>query len=100
MDGVPKARIVHGGLSHGLPVVTTIGPATGPTCAKSDAFIAVPCDDPAKFTAKVIELLRDEPHRRSLGARARATYERAYDWPHVITRLEALLSTRTESSAA
>ena len=101
VDGVSERRgSFMAGLSHGLPVVTTIGPATGPTLRKSDAFIAVPCDDAGKFTVKVIELLGDEAHRKSLGARARVTYERAYDWPDVITRIEGLLSTNTESSAA
>jgi glycosyltransferase involved in cell wall biosynthesis len=100
-DGVSERRgSFMAGLSHALAVVTTIGQATGPTLRKSDAFIAVPCDDPARFKAKVIELLGDEAHRKSLGARARAAYERAYDWPHVITRLEALLSTKTEPSVA
>ena len=79
------------GLSHGLPVVTTIGPATGPSLRKSDAFAAVPYDRPDLFTAKVVELLSDEKHRLSLGERGRALYERSFNWPTVISRLEALL---------
>lgn len=79
------------GLSHGLPVVTTIGPATGPTLSKSDGFAAAPCDRPDLFTAKVVELLGDPAHRAALGERGRALYERSYNWPTVISRLEALL---------
>ena len=79
------------GWSHGLPVVTTIGPATGPTLRKSDAFAGVPSDRPDLFTAKVVELLADEKQRASLGERGRSLYERGYNWPTVISRLESLL---------
>jgi hypothetical protein len=75
-----------------LPVVTTIGPSTGPTLRKSDAFAAVPCDRPDLFTAKVVELLGDREHCASLGERGRVLYERSYHWPTVISRLEALLA--------
>jgi glycosyltransferase involved in cell wall biosynthesis len=92
VDGASERRgSLMAGLSHGLPVVTTIGPATGPTFRKSDAFAAVPRDRPDLFTAKVVELLEDAPHRASLGERGRALYERSYNWPTVISRLEALL---------
>src|SRR5207253_10025977 len=91
-DGISERRgSFMAGLSHGLPVVTTIGPATGPTLQKSDAFAAVPCDRPDLFTAKVLELLADAKHRASLAERGRALYERSYNWPTVISRLEALL---------
>lgn len=92
IDGVSERRgSFMAGLSHGLPVATTIGPATGPTLRKSDAFTAVPCDQPHAFKAKVMELLSDAGHCKSLGVRAKATYERQYDWPHVVSRLEGLL---------
>ncbi|HUS37037.1 MAG TPA: glycosyltransferase family 4 protein, partial [Verrucomicrobiae bacterium] len=91
-DGVSERRgSFMAGLSHGLPVVTTIGPATGPTLSKSDSFAAVPSDRPDLFTAKVVELLADAKHRALLGERGRALYERSYNWPTVISRLEALL---------
>jgi glycosyltransferase involved in cell wall biosynthesis len=93
IDGASERRgSFMAGLSHGLPVVTTIGPSTGPTLRKSDAFAAVPCDRPDLFTAKVIELLGDHEHCASLGERGRALYERSYHWPTVISRLEALLA--------
>jgi glycosyltransferase involved in cell wall biosynthesis len=92
-DGVSERRgSFMAGLSHGLPVVTTIGPATGPTLRKSDAFAAIPNDRPDLFTAKVVELLADNSHRSSLGERGRALYERSYNWPTVISRLEALIA--------
>jgi glycosyltransferase involved in cell wall biosynthesis len=93
IDGASERRgSLMAGLSHGLPVVTTIGPATGPTLRKSDAFAAVPCDRQDLFTAKVIELLHDPAHRNGLGERGRTLYERSYNWPTVISRLEALLT--------
>jgi len=70
---------------------TTIGPATGPSLRKSDAFAAVPSDRPDLFTAKIVELLGDPTHCNGLGERGRALYERSYNWPTVISRLEALL---------
>jgi glycosyltransferase involved in cell wall biosynthesis len=95
IDGVSERRgSFMAAISHSLAVVTTIGPGSGPTLRKSDAFVAVPCDDPQAFKARVIELLGDPEHRKSLGARARAAYERSYDWPHVIARIEALLRPR------
>src|SRR3954451_10721150 len=72
IDGASERRgSLMAGLSHGLAVLTTIGPGTGPTLRKSDAFAAVACDRQDLFTAKVVELLDDEPHRRGLGERAR-----------------------------
>lgn len=92
IDGVSERRgSFMAGLSHGLPVVTTIGPGTGPTLSKSDAFAAVPCDRPDLFTAKIVELLDDAKHRAILGTRGRALYERSFGWPTVVSRLEALL---------
>lgn len=91
-DGVSERRgSFMAGLSHGVPVVTTIGPATGPTLRKSDAFTAVPCDRPDLFTAKLVELLTDPGHGNGLGERGRSLYERSYNWPTVISRLEALI---------
>jgi glycosyltransferase involved in cell wall biosynthesis len=92
IDGASERRgSFMAGLSHGMCVVTTIGPSTGPTLRKSDAFCAVPHDRADLFTAKVLELLDDVEHRASIGERARAVYERSYSWPTVISRLEALL---------
>jgi glycosyltransferase involved in cell wall biosynthesis len=92
VDGASERRgSLMAGLSHGLPVVTTIGSATGPTLRKSDAFAAVPCDREDLFIAKVCELLDDAKHRVGLGERALAAYERQYSWPQVISRLEPLL---------
>jgi glycosyltransferase involved in cell wall biosynthesis len=92
IDGASERRgSFMAGLSHALPVVTTIGPSTGPTLRKSDAFAAVPCNRPDLFTAKIVELLDDISHREGLAERGRALYERSYNWPTVISRLEALL---------
>lgn len=92
-EGVSERRgSFMAGLGHGLPVVTTIGPATGPSLSKSDAFAAAPCDRQDLFIGKVLELLDDPEHRRGLSQRGRALYERSYNWPTVISRLEALLS--------
>lgn len=102
IDGASERRgSLMAGLSHGLPVVTTIGPATGSTLRKSDAFVAVPFDRPDLFTAKVVELLADTNHCAGLSQRAKTVYERSYGWPTVIARLEALITpANSESSAA
>jgi glycosyltransferase involved in cell wall biosynthesis len=93
IDGTSERRgSFMAALSHGAAVLTTIGVASGPTLRKSDAFVAVPSDRADLFTAKVIELLDDPAHRQGLGARARAAHERNYDWPHVVSRLEALIA--------
>lgn len=101
IDGASERRgSLMAGLAHGMPVVTTIGPATGPTLRKSDAFVAVPCDRADSFGAKVVELLGDPSHCAGLGQRARAVYERAYSWPTVVSRLETLLSPIGNESSA
>jgi glycosyltransferase involved in cell wall biosynthesis len=91
-DGVSERRgSFMAGLSHGVPVVTTIGQSTGPSLRKSDSFVAVQFDRSDLFTAKVVELLADDTHRAALDERGRALYERGYNWPTVISRLEALI---------
>jgi glycosyltransferase involved in cell wall biosynthesis len=96
-DGVSERRgSFMAGLSHGLPVLTTIGPATGPTLRKSDAFAAIPNDRPDLFTTKALDLLAHHTHRNSLGKRGRALYERSYNWPTVISRLEALMESSSK----
>jgi glycosyltransferase involved in cell wall biosynthesis len=101
IDGASERRgSFMAGLSHSLPVVSTIGPSTGPTLRKSDAFAAVPCDRPDLFTAKIVELLDDTEHRAGLAERGRALYERSYHWPTVISRLEALIDPKSTEQKA
>jgi phosphatidyl-myo-inositol alpha-mannosyltransferase len=101
-----------GGESFGM--VLTRAFATGTPAVASDiegyaavadesSAVLVPPGDPAAVSRAVVELLADEPRRRSLGEGARKVAER-YSWDRIASRLEqiyeALSSSRAEARAA
>jgi len=101
-----------GGESFGM--VLTRAFATGTPAVASDiegyaavadesSAVLVPPGDPAAVSRAVVELLADEPRRRSLGEGARKVAER-YSWDRIAIRLkqiyEGLSSGRAEERAA
>ncbi|HVY72417.1 MAG TPA: glycosyltransferase, partial [Verrucomicrobiae bacterium] len=76
-DGVSERRTTFmAGLSHGLPVLTTLGHNTGLALRQADFFRAVDCADGDNFAHAALELLRDDSLRLRLGAAGRQAYER------------------------
>jgi glycosyltransferase involved in cell wall biosynthesis len=75
-------------LQHGLPVVGTHGRLTDPTLrAEAKAIRLVPVGRPDLFAEAAVELANDARERRTIGERARALYERCFDWPVIARRL-------------
>jgi glycosyltransferase involved in cell wall biosynthesis len=90
-DGVSTRRTtLMAALQHGLPVVGTSGHLTGGLLrGASGALRLTPVGDRDAFAAVVRELAASPAERSELGARARALYEREFDWPVVCDRLLA-----------
>lgn len=54
---------------------------------RPDTGVLVPPGDPDALARALVELLEDEPRRRSLGVRARGVAEERYAWPVIARRL-------------
>ncbi len=88
IDGVSERRTTFmAGLDHGVAVVTTIGPSTGPMLRAADFFRGTPCDQREEFVRAVDDLIGDEVARRALGSKAREAYRRCFDWNVVVAHL-------------
>ena len=98
-DGVSERRSSFmTALAHGLPVLATIGPATGRELRASDCYEGV--DGPAEaFAAAAANLMAAPERRRELGARAVRHYRAVYDWPVLATMLRDRVA-RMEAGAA
>jgi len=65
-------------MSAGLPVITTDDGAIRDTIVDRETGFLVPKGDPAAIAERVIELLRDEPLRRRMGAAGRRRFEQQF----------------------
>lgn len=76
-------------MAMGLPVVAT-SRACGGITARPEQDLLVE-DDPARFAARVVELLKDPAARSAMGRRARAFVESDHAWESSLARLDGLL---------
>lgn len=91
-DGVSERRTtLMAGLAHGVAVATTWGHNTGRTLRKAGFLSMTPPQDESAFAASVVELLRDNARRRSIGETGRAAYHADYSWEVVTGRLRSLI---------
>jgi glycosyltransferase involved in cell wall biosynthesis len=89
-DGISSRRTsVMVALSHGRPVVTTVGHLSEPFWAGCGAVVLVPPGDPAALSAATASLIRDRPRLIDLSARALAMYAERFDLVHTIARLRS-----------
>ncbi len=89
-DGASTRRTtLMAALSHGIPVVTTIGHLSERFWQDSSAIAAVPSGDVAAMAAVVGELVRQPERRRRLGATGRSAYDERFSLPRVIDALRA-----------
>ena len=89
-DGVSSRRgSVMAGLSHGLPIVTTVGHLTEALWAESRAVALAPAGDVASMVELTERLLRDEKERRRLSAATKAHYRQRFDLGRTIATLRA-----------
>lgn len=93
VDGVSERRSSFmAGLLHGVPVMTTFGPATGRELRTAGCCAGVETTaGPGDFAAAAAGLARDREARGRLAACAARHYAAAYDWPRLAERLEARL---------
>jgi glycosyltransferase involved in cell wall biosynthesis len=92
VDGVSERRSTFmAGLSHGCPVVTTVGPSTGPTLRGLRAFAACDRNDRAGWSGLVARLLADSSGRAALAKTGREIYVQEYDWAVIAGRLASVL---------
>ncbi|HXZ80680.1 MAG TPA: glycosyltransferase family 4 protein [Terriglobales bacterium] len=74
-------------LSHGLPVVSTLGKLSEDLWGRSNALLLAPAASSDQLVAQTLRLLADSHLRRQLGTRAREFYREHFDWPVVLNRL-------------
>jgi glycosyltransferase involved in cell wall biosynthesis len=89
VDGVSTRRgSMVAALQHGIPVVGTRGPSTGPLLGRSDGLVlSDPGDSAAAFAQAARRLADDGAARRSAGAAARELFERHFDWGVIAQRM-------------
>ena len=89
-DGITTRRTsAMAALSHGRPVVTTVGRLTEPLWSESAAVAAVPADEPAALAPLAVSLLNDQSARQRLGVTANRLYLDRFDLRHTISALRA-----------
>jgi glycosyltransferase involved in cell wall biosynthesis len=87
-DGVSSRRTSFMvGLSHGKPIVTTIGALSEPLWKESDALALAPAGDAEKFVSQVRKLGADMSERRRMGLAARRLYEERFDISYTLAAL-------------
>jgi glycosyltransferase involved in cell wall biosynthesis len=88
-DGVSSRRTsLMVGLSHGLPIVTTLGHLTEPFWAESGAVALAPVGDAVAILEATERLLANPVERGRMGSAAKALYQERFDIRHTITALQ------------
>jgi glycosyltransferase involved in cell wall biosynthesis len=87
-DGVSSRRgSFMAGLSHGKPIVTTVGELSEPFWARSGAAAVVPVADVEGFASCSQRLSSDAGERQRLGQAARDLYLQRFDIAHAVASL-------------
>lgn len=87
-DGISSRRTsAMAGLSHGLPIVTTMGHNTESLWAESGAVALATAGDTATLKRLTAGLLQDESERKHLSAAALKLYQERFDLRHTIRSL-------------
>jgi glycosyltransferase involved in cell wall biosynthesis len=88
-DGVTSRRTsVMAALSHGRPVVTTVGWLSETFWLGCGAVVTVPVEDPGALISATSQLLSDSARMAELSAHARRLYAERFDLAHTIERLQ------------
>jgi glycosyltransferase involved in cell wall biosynthesis len=90
-DGISSRRTsAMVALSHGRPVVTTVGWLTEPMWAEVGAAVLAPVDDPHALAAAAATILFDVSRREEIGRKAAALYDAHFDVRHSVSALRSL----------
>lgn len=88
-DGISTRRTsAMASLSHGVPLVTTIGHLTEELWGGSNAVAMVPAGDVEGLVNAVSRLLADRAERDRLRSQAKLLYDQRFDVRHVIAALQ------------
>jgi glycosyltransferase involved in cell wall biosynthesis len=92
IDGASSRRgTLMAGLSHGRPVVSTVGDLSEALWAEQDghALSVVPANATVAIAEAVLGLLDDRPRRQAMGRTAAALYESRFSIDRVVAVLRA-----------
>jgi glycosyltransferase involved in cell wall biosynthesis len=88
-DGVTSRRTsLMAALSHGRPVVTTMGWLSEPFWSGCGAVVTVPVEQPGALIVATSQLLSDPARMADLSASGRRLYAVRFDLAHTIERLQ------------
>jgi glycosyltransferase involved in cell wall biosynthesis len=101
VDGVSSRRSsVMAALAHGLPLVTTEGPATEDIWRKSRAVHLVNAGDTSAFIRAVSALANDPAERQRLGKRGKRLYDEEFSIERTLERVTAAIPAVQEPACA
>lgn len=88
VDGVSERRTSFmAGLSHGCPLVTTVGESTGASLRSLDAIETVDSNSPEMIAETVHQLLLNPKRRESVSHKCFQAYRSQFDWKVVAERI-------------
>jgi glycosyltransferase involved in cell wall biosynthesis len=100
VDGVSERRSSFmAALANGVPVLTTVGPATGRELRSAGCYLAAD-GGRAGFAQETVRALADRARLRQLGARGARHYAGRYDWPVLAAALIQAIPSRASTSLA
>ena len=90
-DGVSSRRTsAMAALSHGIPMVTTIGPLSEALWSEAGAATLVPVEEMGSLADAAASLLTSPARRQQLAARAQALYRDRFALQHTVNTLRTL----------
>jgi glycosyltransferase involved in cell wall biosynthesis len=96
-DGVSSRRgSFMAGLSHGKPIVTTVGHLSEPFWSETGAVALAPAGNVETFVDLVRQLRMDAAERARIGQAARVLYQQRFDISNVITTLRQAAGARAQ----
>src|ERR1035437_6082228 len=85
-------------LQMGRAVLSTYGPSTDDELL-DPGLLLVSIDDPEKYAAEAVRLIRDDDEREALARRGRELYERTFSWETIAAQTRSALSALARGSA-